>query len=570
MRGAPSENASGHAQTTRTLQLFLGMRLLVATLLLGGTLAVVLDDDQGLSSFTPRFLLTLIAAIYGTSLMAGSWLMLRPAYGGIALTQIIGDLGVTISLIYVTGGTASGFSFLFGVAVLMATTVLGARAARLTGSAAMALYSALALALWQGWLPPPPDQHPEVYRLAGTDVLYAGAMHLSGLAMVTVLAGALADRLHRAGDRLQMAEANASTLARLNNDIVRSMASGLLTTDVQGRIRTLNAVGAAMLQMEPSRLVGCPLSDLLPDAEPVLTRVLSCADRAPIRNECHTRRRDGSEFLLGYSLTRLLGDQGTPTGALVVFQDLTEIELLRTAARRQERLAVLGRLSAGLAHEIRNPLSSISGSVQLVRSGPNLSAEDQRLLDIVVDEVARLDELVSTMLQVGKPHPPQRSLFDLRTLVREVVEMAQSGAGRNARVELRAELPDHGVTTYADAGQIKQVIWNLVKNALQASPPRGVVCLSVGEGDGEMVWLAVRDEGDGLSAGQQVRVYEMFHSERTHGTGIGLALVRQIVDAHQGEVRIDSAPGRGATFSVNLPRGIDHVRQPAPALQASR
>lgn len=553
------------AQTTHTLQLFLGMRLLVATLLLGGTLVVILDDDQGLSSFTPRFLLALIAASYGTSLLAGMWLLIRLDYDRIALTQIVGDLGVTISLIYVTGGTSSGFIFLFGVAVLMAAMVLGARAARLTGGAAMVLYILLSLAISQGFLPPPADQHPEVYRLGGAEVLYAGAMHISGLAMVTVLAGALADRLNRAGDRLLLAEENASTLARLNNDIVRSMASGLLTTDVQGRIRTLNAVGSAMLQMEPSRLVGCPLSELLPEADVVQAQVLSRGDQAPARKECHTRRLDGSEVLLGYSLTRLLSAQGTPTGALVVFQDLTEIEQLRAAAQRQERMAVLGRLSAGLAHEIRNPLSSISGSVQLVRSSPGLETEDQRLLDIVLTEVARLDELVSTMLQVGKPRPPQYSVFDLRTLVREVVEVAHGGAALHARVTLRAELPKDDVPTYADAGQIKQVIWNLVKNALQASPPGAVVCVSVGEEGPRTVWLAVRDEGDGLSTGQQARVYEMFHSERTHGAGIGLALVRQIVDAHQGEVRIDSAPGRGATFSVRLPRNLSQSQRPLAA-----
>ena len=553
----------------RTLQVFLGMRLVVATLLLGGTLAVILHEDRDLASFTPRFLLSLIAVIYGTSLAAGWWLLLRPTYRGIALTQIIGDLLVTVSLVYVTGGPSSGFTFLFGVAVLMAAMVLGAKAARAAGSTAMVLYLLLAFALWQQLLPPPPDQRAEIYQLAGMSALYGVLLHLSGLALVTALASALSERLNRTGDRLQMAEANAHSLARLNNDIVRSIASGLLTTDDQGRIRTLNAVGADMLQMEPARLVGCPLSELLPDANAMMDKVMAQGGRPLARSECYARRRNGEEFLMGYSLTTLRDDAGTRTGALVVFQDLTEIEQLRSAAQRQERLAVLGRLSAGLAHEIRNPLSSISGSVQLVRSAPELSAEDQRLLDIVLNEVERLDDLVSTMLQVGKPRAPQRSLFDLRVLVEEVVEVAREGAARAAAVELSATLPTEAVRTYADPAQIKQVVWNLVKNALQASPAGGTVHLSVGLSVRDESWLAVRDEGHGLSERQQSRIYEMFHSERTHGAGIGLALVRQIVDAHRGEVRIESAPGKGATFSVSLPRPQSSSISGQPLSQAS-
>jgi signal transduction histidine kinase len=251
-------------------------------------------------------------------------------------------------------------------------------------------------------------------------------------------------------------------------------------------------------------------------------------------------------------LTALTDGQGQLRGGLVAFQDLSEIVRLREAATRAERLAVLGRLSAGLAHEIRNPLSSISGSVELVRSSKQLEEDDRRLLGIVLREVERLDDLVSTMLLVGKPREPLRRHHDLRQLVEEVVAMARRGPACDSGVYITTELPDDPVHAWVDGDQIRQVLWNLVKNALQASPPASTVCLRARSGQEHAVFEVI-DEGRGIDERQRERIYDMFHSERTHGTGIGLALVRQIIDGHGGTVEIISEQRRGATFVVTVP-----------------
>jgi signal transduction histidine kinase len=231
---------------------------------------------------------------------------------------------------------------------------------------------------------------------------------------------------------------------------------------------------------------------------------------------------------------------------------LSEIVRLREAATRGERLAVLGRLSAGLAHEIRNPLSSISGSVELVRGSKLLEEDDRRLLGIVLREVERLDDLVSTMLLVGKPREPLRRQHDLRQFIEEVVAMAQRGPACDSGVYIATELPDEPVFAWVDGDQIRQVLWNLVKNALQASPRATTVCLRARAGAGVAVFEVI-DEGRGIDEHQRERIYDMFHSERTHGAGIGLALVRQIIDAHGGSINIISGQRRGATFVVSVP-----------------
>jgi two-component system sensor histidine kinase PilS (NtrC family) len=538
------------SRAVRRLHLFMATRLGVATLLLGGTLLIAVDDATGFSSFTPRFLGVLIGAIYGFSLLYAIWLLKAGNRDRVALGQVACDLLVTTGLVYVTGGAGSGFTFLYGVAVLMAAMVVGPNSARVTGVAAVLCYGALVAGLAGGHIPPPSDQSMEAYVLPITELAYAALMNVMGLLLVTLLASNLSARLLSAGGRIAAAEASAATLARLNDDIVRSLSSGLLTTDLNGKVRTINRTGADMFGSSADRLVGTDVSSLLPVSA---TQLAQARGMSLIRVEGEAKRQDGSTFPVGFSVSPLITLDEAPVGSLLLFQDLTEIAQLRVAAERAERLAVLGRLSAGLAHEIRNPLGSISGSVELVRESAALDEEDRNLLTIVLTEVDRLNDLVTTMLQVGKPREPRRQQEDLRNVVVAVVEMAQRGAAATQGIRILSELPSQPVFVWADGDQIRQVLWNLVKNALQASPRGSLIVVRANadpEGNGV---LEVIDQGDGLTQHQMKRVYDMFHSERTHGAGIGLALVRQIVDAHGGQIEIKSEQKKGATFIVTLP-----------------
>jgi two-component system, NtrC family, sensor histidine kinase PilS len=545
--------ADDRRRSSVRLQLFMGTRLGVATLLLGGTLLIAMEDRRGFASFTPRFLVTLIATIYCASLIFAIWLPRSSNRDRVALSQVCTDLVVTTGLVYVTGGPSSGFTFLYGVAVLMAAMVVGPVSARLTGGTAIALYIALAVSLAQGFLPPPSDQRPDAYLPSLNELVYVGLLNVFGLMLVTLLAGNLSARLLSAGGQLRLATASAARLARLNDDIVRSLSSGLLTTELDGRIRSVNPTGLDMLKTDASRLLGRSASSVLQIDFELLMGRLAGQGAGVTRAEANAYRGDGSRFPVGYSISRLLSIDGTSLGALVLFQDLSEITRLREIAARDERLAVLGRLSAGLAHEIRNPLGSISGAVQLVRESPQLNDEESRLLGIVLEEVERLDDLVATMLQVGRPREPHCARHDLRPLLQAIAEMARRGPAVPKRVTIEVDLPSQPIIAWVDRDQVRQVLWNLIKNALQASPQDGAVRVSVAERGGRAV-LEVSDEGEGISPSQRDKIYNMFYSERTHGAGIGLALVRQIVDAHAGTIEIRSEERQGATFIVTFPQ----------------
>jgi len=229
-----------------------------------------------------------------------------------------------------------------------------------------------------------------------------------------------------------------------------------------------------------------------------------------------------------------------------------DLALAKRRAQEAEQLAVLGRLAAGLAHEIRNPLGSIAGSVELLKTSPALGVEDKRLCEIVQSEADRLNELVGDMLDLSRLRPPQLESVDAAEIAREVVTLA-SGSGRGAEVGVEYQgLPSAIIA--ADAGQVRQLLWNLVRNALQASISGGMVVVRIAQADDGKLKLEVSDHGAGITSDQVDRLFDAFYTTRTHGTGIGLAVVKRIVEAHGFGIEVDSPAGEGATFRVVLPK----------------
>jgi len=268
---------------------------------------------------------------------------------------------------------------------------------------------------------------------------------------------------------------------------------------------------------------------------------------------------------MGFTLSALLDAEGNQTGMLLTFQDLTEIKNLRDRAEQAQRLAVLGRLATGLAHEIRNPLSAISGSVEMVREGNALSPEDGRLLGIVISEVGRLNSLVTTMLQVGRPSQIQTEAVDLRSIASDVAAVARGESTASNGLRIEEVSPEHPVTVTVDPDRMRQVIWNLVKNAVQASPHRGTVEVRTGIDAEGNAFLEIVDEGPGIGSAQRDRLFDMFYSGRRHGVGLGLALVKQIVDQHDGRIEILERKGAGTCFRITLPVERDSLRPTAGA-----
>src|SRR5579859_1473906 len=272
---------------------------------------------------------------------------------------------------------------------------------------------------------------------------------------------------------------------------------------------------------------------------------------------------------LGMAVVALLG------GYLAERLRLTggALQVATQRANDAERLAVLGRIAAGLAHEIRNPLGSITGSIEMLRESPALSDEDRRLCDIVQREARRLNDLVGDMVDLSKPRRPSPEATDVAALAREIVALA-ANAARGSDVSVRYDGPGGEAIARCDGAQMRQVLWNLVRNAIQASSARSVVTVRVELGD-DVVTLSVDDQGPGIATEASAHIFDEFFTTRTHGAGIGLAVVRRIVEDHAAmgaRLHLARAEGGGASFQVSLSRAVAGLRrsQRPPARAAER
>jgi two-component system sensor histidine kinase PilS (NtrC family) len=308
---------------------------------------------------------------------------------------------------------------------------------------------------------------------------------------------------------------------------------------------------------------------VIPGLGAILAR--SGQGRGRLRSRLPLALPSGAQRFLGVAASRLRNSRGEPIGHVVIFQDVTDVVRMERELRHRERLAAVGELAAGMAHEVRNPLAAISGCVEMLRAlnrERSDDAEQERLMGIVLREIERLDALIADFLQFARPGPPKLEQVALRPLLAEVAEMCRAGCPIGVRVEVDAA-PELGA--WADATQLRQVLWNLVRNAVHAVEDRGCIRIAAALAPGQLpqavspedrsgsaerrdaVEIVVADDGPGVAPEALERIFDPFFTTKAAGTGLGLATVHRIVTAHGGAVSVDATPGGGATFRVLLP-----------------
>ena len=331
------------------------------------------------------------------------------------------------------------------------------------------------------------------------------------------------------------------------------MPSGLATTNPDQRVLTFNRAAENICGLPFDAVVGRPLTEVMQfpaDVAETFNRGLGGSGAR--RLEFRFRRPDGREIDIGLSATHV-ETPGGRAGFLMTFQDLTDIKKRERDAQMQQRLAAVGEMAAGIAHEIRNPLASMSGSIQILRSELPLSEEQEQLMDIVLRESDRLNTTIRSFLAYARPHKFAISRFDLRRAVTDTGLLLRNSAEVHGDHQIDVDVPEEPIWFEADEGQIKQILWNLATNGLRAMPDGGRLVLSVGGGPATDAVLSVRDEGIGMSPEALEGLFQPFHGSFAKGSGLGLAIVHRIVTDYQGDIRVDSVPGAGTTVSVRLP-----------------
>jgi len=531
----------------RLRRLMLFRVVMVTTLLFIATYVEVVSET--LLRVNPLYFV--IGATYALTIAHAIALRFVSSRSTLALAQVVGDLLIITALVHLTGGVRTGFLLLYPLSVLSATMLVTRRSAVTLAGVATALYGAVLLAARVGLVSS--QGLADVIALPPRPLLYSIFVLGAACLTVAVLGSYLAESLQRAGKQLREAAVEVADLRELNQVIVNSIQSGLMTTDAEGRILYVNRFGESMLGRPPAALrrqaVRAVLDSPLLGPSEIGARA---ASRALTRLEVSYRHPEGRKLELGVSVTPLATQEGSSGGYLVVFQDLTEIRRLEEAVRTKEKLAAVGEMAAQLAHEIRNPLGSIRGSAQVLMGEPELGEEQGRLLSIISRESKRLSDTLNRFLyQVRSPARP-RDPVDLRPVVEEAVTLLRNGAEVGPNHEVRFEADEGPHVCLADPDQIAQVFWNLARNGLEAMPDGGRLDVALRRVDPDVV-LTVSDQGRGMGRDEQRRLFEPRPGSARPGTGLGLAIVFQIVRQHGGDITVHSAADQGTQFDVRLP-----------------
>jgi two-component system sensor histidine kinase PilS (NtrC family) len=427
------------------------------------------------------------------------------------------------------------------------------------------------LAAGTGWLPAAPCPAPGPRPV----VLAVWAVHAGAVLLVTGLASVLGAELRRTGEALRARTRDLSQLARLHRQTVESLMSGLLTVDPAGRITSFNPEAERITGHAAERAIGRDVEDVLPGIREIGLAGAGARGSAPGRVRTPYTSARGERLHLGLGAYVLKDAEGRPAGHVLIFQDVTQVVEMERDLRRSEKLAAIGQLSASIAHEIRNPLASISGSIQVLqRRTPTLAddREAQRLMQIVLRETDRLNTLITDFLLYARPAPRHVIAVPLADLVDDVLRMFEAVRPRDVTVETRLA---PGLLLRADPEQLRQVLWNLVLNAAQAmekggrleiraeaagGPPQEALSGRRNEEQAQPEWveIAVSDEGVGIPMDALDRIFDPFFTTKRGGSGLGLAIVHRIVEQHAGNLRVESTPGAGTRIHVRLP-----VRGPA-------
>ena len=519
---------------SRRITRLLLLRTLVISVVLGLSLWVLWMGEQPAQA-EMWVQSSIIAATYVSSIVFGVMLRRGVTPSRVARPMQVADLVVTSLLIYVTGGAQSPYVFLYALSIVGAGAISYRRGAIVITIGSVVALIAMALLAWTHAIDLPISAHVSPWEQSSAELVRTLGIDVATLVGVGALSLIFGDQLQKGAETLATTRRAAADLLTLHQDIVRSLSSGLVTIAPDGTVLTLNQAAEEILGATAA--VGKPIESIMPGLTSDAARRVELVI---------------GDLSLGVTVSPLVDVRDQVIGRVVNFQDLTELRRLEQHMRRAERLATVGQLAAGVAHEIRNPLASISGSIELLRATPQASDDDRTLMAIVNREVLRLNALIGDLLDYANPRPMQPVDLDISLLIDETLQVAKADpvfAEVNMATEIERPLP-----LSVDPAKLRQVLWNLLRNAGDAASVGGKHVRVTATGGAEAVTITLADDGPGIAADQVARIFDPFFTTKRRGTGLGLATCHGIVAEHGGRIDVESELGKGTKMIVSLPR----------------
>ena len=512
------------------------VRVIIISFLLAVELLIVNLTPNNVPT---HLFVNVILVWYAVSVFFVVLLSLWDEYKLQALVQIFTDLAFATAVVYVTGGIDTFFNFLYPLVIIVASILLPRYWAYLTAAVSFILYGSLLELCYFEKIPS--------YQLSahGDAKALQVVILINFFAYLAVahLASALTAKLRQAGRELKDKSGELLNLQALHENVIHSIRSGLITTDLHGRITLLNAPGQKLLQRTASAVYGRHIAELFLDRPPRL-------DAFPSVGEVRVITPSGEEKTFGMAVTALtVADRGT-IGYVYTFEDHTEIRRLEREVRMRDRLAAVGRLASGIAHEIRNPLTSIAGSIQVLSRVSPFNDEQKLLVEIIIRESERLNAIITDFLAYSREKSYKLTRRDLIPLLEDALVLLENRS-QSPGLKIVRQFSHPEAFAVVDGDRMKQVFWNLLENASRAMSQKGTITVSV-QLAGDRWRIGFRDTGPGIAPQVMEKIFEPFQSHFEGGTGLGLAIVYQILQAHGAKISVHSQPGKGAEFVIDM------------------
>ncbi len=525
---------------------YASLRLIVVFTLMFSAFLIQITFDVSLPLNVVYYLVA-----FACTLSVGSLLGLEriPAEANAGL-QILGDLFVITGLVWISGGPDSTFTFLYLAAIAAGAILLGRRGALSAAGLAAVCYTVLVDMMYFGALPSAGGPR----RWAAASLVGNVALNVAAFAVTALLVSKASEKLGDARRDVERRKAEIARLQALHASVLSSMSSGVLTTDLGGLVTYANRAAAELLDLPSVDLVGRPVLGLgLLDA--ARWERIAGTEGEILRFET-LRPTRGEEAFFGVSASPLRDAGGRATGRILIFQNLTRLKKLEGEVRLKEKLAAVGELAAGIAHEIRNPLASISGSVQVLKGMVAPESAELRLMDIVVTESQRLSRILEDFLRYVRPRERAVEMVDGPAALRDVLTLLEHSDEISPRHTMTLDIDPPSAILPADPGQLRQIFWNVARNAVAAMPSGGSLVVKARVQDGAWI-VSFSDEGHGMTAEERDRLFTPFAHSFPGGSGLGLAIVYRIVEEHGGRIDVATEPLRGTTVTIALPASVN-------------
>jgi two-component system sensor histidine kinase PilS (NtrC family) len=538
-------------------------RVLIATFFLGITAAIQIRQSQ---SFVDPYLVSLYVLIGIVFLLTLLYVVVANRIKRVnlfAYFQIFVDILLITGLVNATGGLDSIFSFMYILSIISASAILYRRGSILAASGSSIAYGLILDLEFYGIVRPAPGALLIPRSYESEQVLYSILINIAAFYLVAILSSILAEQARRSKIQLKEKEVDLDELRTLNDNIIQSINSGIITIDPKQRISSFNRAAEEITGFSFSEVSGRSLHDILPSLE----RTFQTSQGAPYRLEIPFERADGGTIPLGVSVSTLKDRRDKDTGKILIFQDLTQLKEMEESRKRLDRLAAVGQLATGIAHEIRNPLASVSGSIQLLKNELNLAPDDQRLMDIVLRETDRLNHLISDFMLFARPGHRNKKLVELNSIVDEALQLFVNSPECKDGLSLVKDFGEP-LLLEVDPEQIKQVFWNLFVNASQAMPNGGTLEVSSlrldprqapsdsvkakFRPDCQVAGVTVSDTGCGIPEEHRGKIFDPFFTTKERGTGLGLSIAYRIASSYDGDISVKTTVGKGTQVTVYL------------------